>query len=131
MVLIELLKDKYLTWKTGKTKEERIWQAWKDETIHYRAATVEDYFYKFKHIIEVDPHKFFTQDAMAWIVVDDIDQYMWPQRELGDNVVYSWQRVIYNDWSGKHDINEIGGGDKVFVATNNSQDAIMIALKYA
>lgn len=124
----DLLKEKYLTWKTGKTKEERIWQAWKEETINYRASTVQKYFYKFKYVIEVDPDKLFDLDALSWVVVDEFDQYMWPQRDLNDNAVYTWARGF---WEGdEFEINELGGGDHVFVATNNDKDAMMISLMY-
>jgi hypothetical protein len=37
---------------------------------------------------------------------------------------------MWNQWTEEWDINGMGDRDKVFVATNNDADAIMIALKY-
>ena len=57
MTFKEYIVDKWLTWRTGKNAEERAWRAWCDATINRRASTVEDFYYDFKHIIEVDPNK--------------------------------------------------------------------------
>ena len=44
------LIDKYLTWKTGKNKQQRIWGEWLINTINYQASTVEDYYKNFKYV---------------------------------------------------------------------------------
>lgn len=129
--LYDTLKDKYLTWKTGDDKQERAWKKWRQETINYRASTVDDYFKNFKHIIEVDYEKVYTFNGWNDSVVESLDEYCYPNRELGDNLVINIFRVIYNNWDGRYHLNDIGGTDKVFAATNNSTDAILIALKYS
>ncbi len=131
MKIIEQIKDWYLTWRTGKDKQLRDWEKWRDETIVVRASTVENMFMNFKHIIEVDPDKIFDLDEpFGWYTKDDFDQYLYPTRKLGDNTVWNWCRCTKNQWDGKLHFDEIGGRDRLFVATNNDQDAIMIALKY-
>jgi hypothetical protein len=132
MTLTEKLKDWYLTRKTGKTKEEREWEAWYEQNVNYRATRIKDMFEKFEHIIIVDPMKFFTFDPFAWVPTQDAKQYLWPARPLGNNAVWRFERVINcpaTAWQWQ--VNELGGKDTVFVATNNEQDALMIALKYA
>ncbi len=131
MEIIESLKDWYLTRKTGKNKAEREWEAWYEQNVNYRASRIKDMFRNFEHIIMVNPDKFFKFDPFAWVPCDNAKQYFWPARPLGENCVWRFERVINcpaTAW--EWEINELGGYDKVFVATNNEQDAIMIALKY-
>lgn len=132
MTLWEKLKDRWLTWRTGKDAEQRAWDAWCDVNVCRRAHTVENYYYKFKHIIEVDPAKVFdTTCPFGWTYIKDFQQFAYPNRELGNNTLCEWFRCIKDEYDGQWHINEIGGGDHLFAATNNDKDAIMIALKYA
>ncbi len=132
MDLLELIKDKYLTWRTGKNKQLRTWEKWRDETIVFRAGTVENMFMNFKHIIEVDPDKIFDLDEpFGWNTKAEFDQFQYPHRELGNNTVWYWCRCTKNQWDGKLHFDEMGGSDYLFVATNNDKDAIIIALKYS
>jgi len=132
MSLKERVVDWYLTKKTGSTRAEREYLAWYESTINHRATRIRDIFCNFEHIIIVDPDKFFAYDPFVWALKKDAKQYFWPQRALGENSVWRWERVIRapstgNEWS----VNELGGEDTVFVATNSERDAIMIALKYS
>jgi hypothetical protein len=130
--LKELIVDKYLTWRTGKTKAERDWEAWYESNVVYRASTIENMFMHFEHIIEVNPDKFFDPaEPFAWVPNKDARQYFWPQRELGDNCVWRFERVSKDQWDGRWHVNEMFGGDHVFVATNDDRDALMISLKFA
>lgn len=126
--LKDYIIDRYLTWRTGKDKNQRDWEAWYEVNVVYRANTIENMFMNFKHIIEVSPDKF---DPFAWVPCEDAKQYLHPQRELGNNAVWRFERVRKDQWDNRWHIDELGGGDHVFVATNNDRDAIMIALKYA
>lgn len=125
--------DKYLTWRTGKDKTQRDWEAWYKVNVNYRATKINDMFKNFKHIIMVDADKFVDfHEPFAWVPNEDARQYFWPHRPLGENAVWRFERVINcpataNQW----EINELGGEDKIFVATNNDQDATIIALKYS
>lgn len=132
MTLLETIKDKWLTWRTGKDAEERAWQDWCDANINHKANTVEDYFYSFKHLIQVDPNKVYDMNCpFGWTHVEHFKQYGYPNRELGQNTICMWFRCIEGNWDRKHHINELGGTDYLFVATNNDRDAIMISLKYS
>jgi hypothetical protein len=130
MVMIEWIKDKWLTWRTGKSRAEREWQAWYEENVVYRARTIPNMFQHFKYVIEVNPNKFMLEDPFAWRPCEDAQQYFWPQRPLGNNAVWRFERVIWDKWENCWHINGLGDEDKVFVATNNDKDATMIALKY-
>ena len=138
MKIIEQLKDWYLTKKTGKTREEREFAAWYEVNVVYRASTISNMFVNFKHIIEVDSKKFMDpKEPFAWIPCADARQYFWPARPLGENCVWRFERVhkqtgigIDGTTTEEWFINDMGDCDKIFVATNNEQDAVMIALKY-
>jgi hypothetical protein len=129
--MIDWIKDRYLTWRTGKNKAEREWEAWYEENVVYRAGTISNMFMHFKHVIEVDSKKFMVEDPFSWAPCEDAQQYFWPQRSLGNNAVWRFERVMWNQWQQCWDITGMGNEDKVFVATNNSKDAVMIALKYS
>ena len=118
-------------WRTGKDKEQREWEAWYEVNVVYRAQTIENMFMNFKHIIPVDGHKFLDwAEPFAWVPVDDAMQYFWPYRELGNNAVWRFERVRLDHWDQRWHLDEMGGEDKVFVATNNDEDAVMISLLY-
>ena len=131
MNIKERIVDWYLTRKTGYTKEQREYKAWHERNVVYRASTVENMFMNFKHIIIVNPDRFFQHDPFTWVPTEDAKQYLWPARPLGEHCVWEFARVRKDQWDGRWHLDEMGGGDKVFVATNNERDAIMIALKYA
>jgi hypothetical protein len=125
------LIDWYLTKRTGKDKATREWEAWYEANVVYRATTIENMFMHFKHVIEVDVQKFTDPyEPMAWVPCADARQYFWPQRELGNNAVWRFERVYWNEWEKRWHINDMGDADKIFVATNNDRDAMMISLKY-
>lgn len=131
MKLKDWAVDKYLTWRTGKDKSMREWEAWYESTVVYRARTIENMFMNFEHIIPVDPDKFFQFDPFAYVPCEDAKQYFHPQRELGNNAVWRFERVRKDRWDNRWHLDEMVGEDRVFVATNNEQDAIIIALRWA
>ncbi len=129
--MIEWIKDNWLTWRTGKDKQTRDWEAWYDVNVNWRAGDITNMFENFKHVIEVDWYKFFSHEEMGWWVpCTGAKQYFHPHRELGDNAVWRIERVMWDQWDRRWHVNSLGGEDKVFVATNSGNDAIMIALKY-
>ena len=133
MKILEQIKDWYLTRKTGYTRAEREYRTWYEQTVDARATRIKDIFGNFKHIVVVDPGKFFDLDEpFGWIVREDARQYFWPARPLGENCVWEFHRVMNSPATAwQWEVNELGGEDKVFVATNNQQDATMIALRWA
>lgn len=128
--MIEWIKDKWLTWRTGKNKVEREWDAWYNKNVNWLSPMISTMFAKFKHVIVVDSHKFMDwNEPLAWIPCKDAEQYFWPNRELGNNCVWRFERVVpYGD--DDYYVNGIGDRDLVFVATNNDEDALMITLKF-
>lgn len=126
----EWIIDRWLTWRTGKDKIQREWEAWYNQNVNWLSPRISTMFEKFKHVIVVDVNKFMDlNEPMSWIPCEDAEQYFWPNRELGNNAVWRFERVIpYGD--NDYYVNGIGDRDMVFVATNNDEDAIMITLKY-
>jgi len=132
MRIIEYIEDKYLTWRTGLDKQERIWHKWHEENVVRGASTIENMFMNFKHIIPVSTNIFDLSEPFGWVPCEDFQQYMYPNKELGDCIVYYFARGYVDQWDGRFHINDLRHEqDQVFVATNNGIDAMMIALKYS
>lgn len=129
--MIEHIKDKWLTWSTGLSREDRIWRRWQEETIVRNASTIENMFMNFKYILPVSTNIFDLDEPFGWSLCEDFQQYMYPRRDLDNCVVYHFARGERDQWDGKFHLDEMGGYDQLFVATNNSADAVMIALKYS
>ena len=132
MNLKERLVDWYLTRKTGKTKDEREWEVWYRQNVNLHSRRIKDMFAKFQYVIVVDPEKFFSFDPFAWVVTKDAQQYFWPKCPMMESAVWRCERVInYASTTWEWEVNELGGEDTVFVATNNERDAVMIALRWS
>lgn len=130
--MIEYIKDKWLTWRTGVDKQTRDHRKWYEETVVHRAGTIENMFMNFKYILPVSPDIFYDTDLFGWVPTDEFRQYMYPNRDLGDCSVYYFARGYRDQWDGKFHLNDLRGDqDQVFVATNNEADAMMILLKYS
>lgn len=86
----------------------------------------------FKHIIPVTTNIFDLDEPFGWCPCDDFKQYLYPIRSLGDCAVYCFARGYRDKWDNRFHLNDLlHEQDQVFVATNNKNDAIMIALKYS
>jgi hypothetical protein len=130
--LKEYLKDKYLTWNTGKDKATREWEAWYKSNVVYNANDITNMFMHFEHVIIVDVKKFMDPyEPMAWVPNKEAREYFWPARPLGENCVWRFERVRWDKWDNRWHIDEFGGEERVFVATNSGEDATMLALRYA
>lgn len=103
-------------------------QLWHNENINQCAFTIGERFSKFKHIIEVDPNKILIFHMLTE-VDSEFKQYQFPNRKIEDHAVLCDVRGVYTHDEKIFQFNEFGK-DHVFVATNNDEDAIMIALKY-
>jgi hypothetical protein len=131
MLLKEYIVDKWLTWRTGFNKQERICLKWQEENIVRNANTIENMFMNFKFILPVSTNIFDLDEPFGWCPCKDFTQYLYPSRELGDNAVFYFARGYRDQWDGKFHINDMRHEqDQVFVATNNERDAMMITLKY-
>lgn len=125
----EWVVDRWLTWRTGKPKAQRDYEAWYRSTVNSRANTVQDMYNNFKYLIQVDYYKFYIEHMFVE-PIEEVRQYRYPHRALGDNMVYGIYRGY--DFYGEFIISDFGDTeDRVYVATNNHEDAVMLALKYA
>lgn len=124
--------DYYETKRTGVSIQHREFKFWYRANVNYRADNIPDMFSKFKYVFIVDIQKFMDPfDPFDWVPNQDAKQYFWPSRELGNNAVWRYERVIWDDSKDCWILNEFGGTDTVFVATNSKEDAVMISLKYS
>jgi len=124
------IKDRYITWRTGKPRQVREFEAWADVAVIKRASTAQAMFRNFDYVFTVDYKKFFFDAGMFLELDPGTKPYMFPQRELGDNLVYAHLRG--NDpGNGIFYITDFGTEDRLYVATNNGKDATMIALLYS
>ena len=128
--MLDKIKDRWLYWRTGKPRQMREFEAWLKVTVNNRAPTAQDMFRNFKYIFTVDYNKFFFDAGMFLELDPGTKPYMFPQRELGDNLVYAHLRGEDND-AGEFYITDFGNEDRLYVATNNGKDATMIALLYS
>lgn len=132
MTFWEQLKDRWLTWRTGKDLQQRNWEAWVQKTVVLQADTVENVFMNFKHIIEVDADKLLTMwHPFACCTQESFKQYEYPQKPLGKNAVWICWHVRKDPYDGRWHRTSFGGKDRAFVATNSDEDAIMISLKFS
>ena len=132
MTFWEKVTDKYLTWRTGKDKVQRDWETWAEHNVVSRASTIENMFMNFEYIIPVSTNIFDLDEPFGWCPCADFKQYLYPNRELGNNTVFYFARGYRDRWDGRFHLSDLQHEqDQVFVATNNKKDALMIALKYS
>lgn len=130
--LLDWVQDRWLTWRTGMDRETRAWHSWYDINVNYRADTIDDMFKNFRHVIMVNTEKFTDyHNPFGWTPCADAKQYFWPHCALADTAVWRFERVAWDPVQEQWRINELGGVDHIFVATNSDSDAVVIALKYA
>lgn len=130
--MINYIKDKWLTWRTGLDQQERAWNTWRDQNIVQCAHTIENMFMHFEYILPVSTSILDDSDPFGWVPCVEFMQYLYPARSLGNNAVYFFARGYRDPWDGHFHINDLRHEqDQVFVATNNPKDAIMIALRWS
>ena len=130
--IIESLQDRYLTWRTGMSREEREFREWVDRNVVQNAATMENMFQNFQHIVPVSTGIFDLDEPFGWTPCREFQEYLYPARPLGSNAVYYFARGYRDPWDGRFHISDLGAEqDQVFVATNSDQDAVIIALRWA
>lgn len=128
----EVIKDKWLTWRTGACKSEREYRVWREQNIVFNAGDVTNFFQGYKYIIAVNYDKVNVRvDPMfGMIESDEFLSYMYPHRPLGQNCFYGNFRGEWDYWDKRFHLNDFGF-DQMFVATNSEEDAVMITLKWA
>jgi hypothetical protein len=123
----ETLCDRYLTWRTGYSKADREYIAWRKSKINFYASTVEEKYKKFKYLIEVDPYKLLNFHIHAELVDAS---YFYPHKPPGECAVWSYERGMEDYYTEHFNILALGT-DRVYVATDDKADAIEIALLFS
>lgn len=138
--MIEWIRDRWLTRRTGMSREDREFCQWVDRNIVHNANTVENMFHNFEYIVPVSTDifdldkPFGSQTAwpFGWTPCEGFREYLYPNRPLGANAVYYFARGYRDAWDGRFHISDLRGEqDQVFVATNSDRDAMMIALRWS
>lgn len=125
--MIDFVQRKIETHK--KAKSIRYYQQWCAENIDMRASYVEHMFRRFEFCFEVDYMKFFDHgDTSGWVPIDN--SFFYPERHPPSCCVWKIFRVE-DKQNGLTRVNEMFGADKVYVATNNEEDAVMMALRFS
>lgn len=133
MQVIEKVKDWYLTKKTGLTSEERRVRAWYDERINYRADYIDEIYHGFDYIIEVDPYLVLDfSHPLGWVSLKDFQKYQYPTQPVEIAAFWAWVRGFREHSFGRrrYTLNEIAGGDNLFVMTNSKEVAVEISANY-
>ena len=134
MKLYSDIKAKYFRWRRGMDRAEWDYTQWNEAHICQRANDVTNYYQGFKYVIPVSYNKIYTQSDSFWgeILGTDIKEYTWPNKEVGEHAMLGHFRGYWDQWDGRFHITDLGGElDQMFVATNNDEDAFMIALRFS
>ena len=135
MKLYNDIKAKYFQWRHGMDQAQWDYKQWNEAHICQRANDVTNYFQGFKHVIPVSYLRVNTiLEPMFGMHVPgpEIKEYTWPNKEVGQHAMLGHFRGFWDKWDGRFHISDIGGDvDQVFVATNNDEDAFMIALRFS
>ena len=131
-----MIKTPYRWFNTAKQLEVKAHNLWNEEHVDRNASNIRDALFGCEYIIEVSWRKIFHKGTNPnhWVLAswvperEFIEQYMYPHRKLGDHCVIIEMRGIH-DHVKIYERNEFGT-DGVFIGTNISEDAVMIALKY-
>jgi hypothetical protein len=130
--VLESLQDQYLTWHTGRAREDREFRQWADCTVVQNATTIENMFQNFRHIVPVSTRVFDLDEPFGWIPCPEFREFLYPTRPLGHNAVWYFARGFRDAWDGRFHISDLRAEqDQVFVATNSDQDAVIIALRWS
>ena len=132
---MRILKRIHQKWfESEKEKLHRIETEWNKTHINERADTVRDMFPTFKHIIRLDGRKIAPVRAglvYEYPIKEFKEMFMFPNKELGDHTVIRILRGVDTDDDRIFELNELGGYDYAFAATNNDEDASFIVLRYS
>ena len=131
--MITTLVERWRTWRTGKTTDERALESWRDAHLNKDAKYLSEYFVNMNHVIQVDPDKFFSRNIMGLPGMDpDVKQYFWPNRSVGNSCLCIHCRVSWDDRARDWLLDgDFGNEEKVIIATQHEKDATMLSLKYA
>ena len=130
--MIQWIRDRWLTWRTGLTREQREEARWCDLMIVHNANTIENMFHNFEYIIPVSTSILNDHPFLGWAPCDEFQEYLYPQRTLGDNAVWYFARGYRDPWDGRFHLSDLRAEqDQVFVATNSETDAMIIALRWS
>jgi hypothetical protein len=111
----------------GWTEEQ--YQDYKDPDRNQRASRIKDYYHGYAHIVafessQGDPWSRYPTWIQAYTAIET-----WCKENCEDKWRTDIHRVIKDYW-GNWELNDIAGGDVLFFAFKNDNDAFMFKLKW-
>lgn len=134
MNIFSRIKERYMDWRYPTTKHQRRLEAWLRPRIFYPGRTPKEYFCGFKFVVRVNYDSVYSgpYDGMfGRSMCQDFKAYLYPTRSFEEGPCIALiDRGLWNKYTGEFEFNGLGGDDEMFVATNNEDDVIMLALRF-
>jgi hypothetical protein len=135
MGIIDKIKQKYLDWreklflKKHGFETRAQYDRFYDPDYDLRATRIKDYYHGYPHIHRFDDHE---HTIYFWDLGYD-GRYVinkWCKENLTDKFRVDYLRVLQDPYTQEWHINEIGGGDYIFIAFKNEQDFMWFKLRW-
>lgn len=135
MEIIDRLKYKYGIWKEKRFlkkhgfENRRQYDRFHDPDYNIRATHIKDYYhgYPFVYCFTDRSHTIYEEDI--WYS-GMITIHKWCDNNLSDKFRMDFLRVVKDEYTKEWHINELGGGDYIFIAFKNEQDYIHFLLRW-
>lgn len=111
--------------KFNVTPEEYQYREYLNTKIFVKGSSVKSYFYGFKHIIEVDYNKMPTCPAFG-VLTNQVHNELRENKACG-----RWLRVSNQCGCGVQLIDDCFGHDRFYIACDDDDYAVMVAMKWS
>jgi hypothetical protein len=135
MGIIDKIKQKYLNWREklflkkhgceNRAQYERIY----DPDYNPRASKIKDYYHGYPCVYCFDDRNHTVYFYDIWYHGDLVIN-KWCKENLKDKFRIDFLRVLRNDYTNEWEVNEIGGGDYIFIAFKNERDMMWFKLRW-
>jgi hypothetical protein len=135
MGIIEKVKQKYLDWRekrflksqgfSNRAQYERFY----DPDYNPRASKIKDYYHGYPYVYRFDDRNHTVYFYDIWYHGDFVIN-KWCKESLKDKFRMDFLRVLRNDYTNEWEVNEIGGGDYIFIAFKDEKDFMWFKLRW-
>lgn len=126
MKMINCIIDWYRDWKQSRDFYRFV--KWKHSVIKHHCHSIADKYSHFAYLIPVDYTKFFKKHGID--LNDRALPYFWPARSIATTCVWGIDRVSWDPVIAGVVQSPLWGEDKIYVACNDPNDALMIAMLF-
>lgn len=116
------------------TGRERVLRRWVVNHADRDAKTARWLLKSFKHVIEVNPAKFFAFEENGVLVPVEIwNEFSFPHRRLEDSCMFALLNCSWENGDLKLSVEDQrrGKNTHLFVATNSDDDALLLSLLFS